>query len=303
MDKRQREDIRRLAGGRVFFGRPMAHYTTFRVGGPAEAVYETEDLESLKQVIVYLNREQVPYLIVGRGSNLLVKDEGLEGVVIRLGGSLASVKRHDTNDLALVGGGGLRLSDLLVCCRSLGWGGLEFLAGIPGTLGGAIAMNSGAFGEEIGHSVREIHTLNATGDMTVKRRSELSFSYRMLQMERGCVIVASVLKTDLASRETVSARIAEYLKRRKETQPIEYPSAGSVFRNPPHDYAGRLIERAGLKGKAIGGAKISRKHANYIVNTGRATAKDVLELISLVQEKVLAATGVRLDTEVRVVGN
>jgi UDP-N-acetylmuramate dehydrogenase len=164
-------------------------------------------------------------------------------------------------------------------------------------------MNSGAFGEEIGHSVREIHTLNATGDMTVKRRSELSFSYRMLQMERDCVIVASVLKTDLASRETVSARIAEYLKRRKETQPIEYPSAGSVFRNPPHDYAGRLIEQAGLKGKAIGGAKISRKHANYIVNTGRATAKDVLELISLVQEKVLAATGVRLDTEVRVVGN
>jgi UDP-N-acetylmuramate dehydrogenase len=302
MDERQKEDIRRLGGERIHFDCPMAQYTTFRVGGPAEAVYETDDLEGLQRVIIYLNREQIPYVVVGRGSNLLVKDEGLEGLVIILRGSLASVKRDTTDDLVLIGGGGLALSDLLVHCRSFGLGGLEFLAGIPGTVGGAIAMNAGAFGKEIGGRVREVHTLNATGDVMVRRRSDLNFSYRMLQMETGSVIVASRLELDLESQETVAARISSYLKRRKETQPIEYPSAGSVFKNPPHDYAGRLIEQVGLKGKKIGGAMISEKHANYIVNTGSATAKDILALMSLAQEKVMGETGVRLDPEVLVAG-
>jgi len=302
MDKRQKDDIRRLAGETVRFDCPMAQYTTLGVGGPAEVLYETDDLETLRRVIVYLNRERVPYVVVGRGSNLLVRDEGLDGLVIILRGSLASVKRNATDASELMAGGGLVLSDLLVHCRSFGLGGLEFLAGIPGTIGGAIAMNAGAFGKEIGGRVRELHTLNATGDMTAKRRSDLNFSYRNLQLEKGSIIVASVLKIDLESEKTVAERIANYLKQRKETHPIEYPSAGSVFKNPPHDYAGRLIEQVGLKGKKIGGAMISEKHANYIVNTGNATAEDILALMSLAQEKVMAETGVGLEPEVRVAG-
>jgi UDP-N-acetylmuramate dehydrogenase len=302
MDERQRRDILRLGRKRIHFNCPMAQYTTFRVGGPAEAVYETEHLEGLQRMIIYLNREQIPYVVVGRGSNLLVKDAGLDGLVLILRGSLASVTRDTTDDLSLIGGGGLALSDLLVHCRSFGLGGLEFLAGIPGTVGGAIAMNAGAFGKEIGGRVRGIHTLNAMGDMMARHGSDLNFSYRTLQMETGSVIVASRLRIDLESKETVGARISSYLKRRKETQPIEYPSAGSVFKNPPHDYAGRLIQQAGLKGKKIGGAMISEKHANYIVNTGCATAKDILALMSLAQEKVAAETGIRLEPEVRVIG-
>ena len=302
MDERQRENLRRLAEDGIHFDCLMARYTTFRVGGAAEAVYEADNLENLRRVITYLSREQSPYLVVGRGSNLLVKDGGLEGMVIVLRGSLASVKTDTTNALTVLGTGGLSLSDLLAYCRLSGLGGLEFLAGIPGTLGGAVAMNAGAFGKDISERVEEVHLLRATGDVIVMDRTDLNFSYRGLRMDTDNVIVASRLRVNLESREKVAERISGYLMRRKKTQPIEYPSAGSVFKNPSHDYAVRLVEAAGLKVKKIGGAMISEKHANYIVNTGGATAKDILALLSLAQEKVMTETGVKLDLEIRVVG-
>ena len=311
MNKRQREELSRLAVEGVRFDCSMARHTTFRVGGPAESLYEAKDAENLRRVIAFLNREDIPYLVVGRGSNLLVKDEGLEGVVIMLRGPLAGMEQKKTDpsvsnlgahDMTFNAGAGLPIVDLLIHCRDSGYGGLEFLAGIPGTVGGAVAMNAGAFGKEIGDWVKKIDMITAGGEVVARNRSQLKFSYRALHMEKKSVIIGACLKVDTVTEKTVAKKIAGYLKRRKKSQPIEYPSAGSVFKNPPNDYAGRLIERAGLKGKEIGGAMISEKHANYIVNTGAATPKDILELVSLTQEKVRKETGVKLELEVKVVG-
>jgi UDP-N-acetylmuramate dehydrogenase len=311
MDKRQKEELSRLGVEGVRFDCSMAQHTTFGVGGPAECLYEAKDEGNLRRVIAFLNREEIPYLVVGRGSNLLVKDEGLEGVVILLRGPLAGMVQEKTDpsvsnlrahDMTVHAGAGLPIVDLLIHCRDSGYGGLEFLAGIPGTVGGAVAMNAGAFGKEIGDWVKEITVITAGGEVVARNRSQLKFSYRALHMEKKSVIIGVRLKVDTEAVKTVANKIARYLKRRKENQPIEYPSAGSVFKNPPNDYAGRLIEHAGLKGKKIGGAMISEKHANYIVNTGDAIAQDILELLSLTQEKVRKETGVKLEPEIKVVG-
>jgi UDP-N-acetylmuramate dehydrogenase len=302
MNKRQKEELRRLGGEEVRFDCPMAPYTTLRVGGLAEALYETNDLEDLRQMVAYLNKEDIPYLVIGRGSNLLINDEGLAGLAILLRGSFATVKQENKDNLTVFSGAGLHLAELLMYCRSSGLGGLEFLAGIPGTVGGALSMNAGAFGKEIGDRVKEIHVLNTRGEVVVTKRSRLRFSYRTLQIEKGSVIIRAGLMVDRDTEENVSKLIVDYMKRRKETQPLEYPSAGSVFKNPPNDFAGRLIEQVGLKGKKIGGAIISEKHANYIINTGGARAEDILKLMSMAQEKVRKETGIKLEPEIQVVG-
>jgi len=293
--------VRRF-GDHIQFDRPMAHYTTFRVGGPVEAVVGVHELEELRHLVVYLYLKRIPYLVLGWGSNLLVKDEGLEGVAILLTGSLAKVEEINLEDRTLLAGAGLSLSALLKTCRDKGFGGLEFLAGIPGCLGGAVAMNAGAFGKEIGPRIREIQILTPDGELVVKDPSGLRYTYRHLEIGKGDVIVRVRLHFDLEAKETVAARIGDHLKRRRRSQPLEYPSAGSVFKNPPNAYAGRLIEEAGLKGEKIGGAVISHKHANFIVNTGGATAKDILALMELARNRVKERTGILLETEVKIVG-
>jgi UDP-N-acetylmuramate dehydrogenase len=253
-------------------------------------------------VLRYLNEDHIPCFVVGLGSNLLVKDEGLEGLVILLRGPLADIEQEGTDDLTILAGGGLSIVDLLAYCRALGLGGLEFLAGIPGTIGGAVAMNAGAFGREIEEKIKIIDIITQQGDMVVRDRPQLNFSYRKLEIEEGAVIIQVRLKLDREDKGVVGKRIRDHLRRRKESQPLEYPSAGSVFKNPPHDYAGRLIEKAGLKGKMIGGAMISERHCNFIINTGGAKAKDVLALLNLAQEKVRKKTGIELQPEIKVVG-
>jgi len=302
MNKREKEKLIGQVRERVQFECPMSEYTTWRVGGMVEALYTAQDIDELRQVIRYLNQEQVPYLVVGRGSNLLVRDGGLEGVAIFLSGALAVVELEQENDLRLVAGAGLPVVDLLNYCRGSGLGGLEFLGGIPGTIGGTVAMNAGAFGCEIGDRVQYIQVITASGEVIRRHKTHLSFSYRKLEIEEGSVIVMVGLNVDQESPEVVSMRVANYLKRRKKSQPLEYPSAGSVFRNPPNGYAGKLIEEAGLKGKRIGGAMISDKHANFIINTGGAQAKDILALMCLAQEEVKTRTGIELQPEIQVVG-
>ncbi len=302
MDKRQKQDLLSLLGEGVRFDCSMADYTTFQVGGRADALCEVNDLDSLCRLIAYVNKEQMPYLPIGRGSNILVKDDGLEGLVILLRGSLAALEGKGMDGFAIYAGAGLSLVDLLVHCRALGLRGLEFLAGIPGAVGGAVAMNAGAFGKEIGARVKKIDLINREGEVVVKDRSQLRFFYRRLDIEEGSVIAKVFFEMGLDGQKMVSERITGYLKMKKERQPLEYPSAGSVFRNPPNNYAGRLIENAGLKGKRIGGAMISTRHANFIVNTGGAKAKDILALMYLAQERVKNDTGIELRPEIQVVG-
>lgn len=302
MDRRQKEELVRLGGEGVGFDCPMDQYTTFRVGGEVEVLYEAKELERLRGLIAYLSKEHIPYLAVGNGSNLLVKDAGLEGVVVLFRGPLAAIEQREGDDATIVAGGGATLVDLLTYCGDSGMGGLEFLAGIPGTVGGATAMNSGAFGYEIGARVSEIGVITPQGEVVVRDRSQLEFSYRGLRLEKGEVIVRAVLELCREDREVVRKRIEDYRMRRKESQPLGYPSAGSAFRNPPDDYAGRLIEEAGLKGRRIGGAMISHKHANFIINIGGAKAEDILALLCLAREKVRKETGIKLEPEIRVVG-
>ena len=302
MDERQKTELLRIAGRQIGFDFPMSQHTTLRVGGNAEAVYEASDPEGLSGVVSFLVKEEIPYLVAGKGSNLLVRDGGIGGVVILLAGVFADIQFEGSDYPDILAGAGLSIADLLIWCREKGLSGLEFLAGIPGSVGGAVAMNAGAFGKETGPRVREIRLVSQRGQLMARDRSRLRFSYRNSNLEPGVVITNVLFRLDRDAPKTVSARIAGCLKRRKETQPLEYPSAGSIFKNPLNDYAGRLIEQAGLKGKRIGGAMISNKHANFIVNKAGATATDILTLIDLAREEVRRTAGVQLELEVQIVG-
>ncbi|MBW1996595.1 MAG: UDP-N-acetylmuramate dehydrogenase [Deltaproteobacteria bacterium] len=297
-----RMEIGTILNGVVDFDYPMSKLATAGVGGEVAALCRVRHLSMLKHLVAFLSGEHIPYLAVGKGSNILVTDEGFGGVVIVLEGKLSEVEGLEQGKDSLRAGGGLALGGLLSYCRDKGLGGLEFLAGIPGTVGGAIAMNAGAFGSEIGPLVREISVVVPGGETKTMRAPELKFSYRSLSLPGGTVIAQALIGVRKDEPERIGSRISENLARRKKTQPVEYPSCGSVFKNPPGDFAGRLIEQAGLKGSRVGGAMISPKHANFIVNTGGATAKDFVQLMDLARREVRKRIGVELDPEIRIIG-
>lgn len=300
MDERQKLKLVRVGGHGLHFGSPMSQFTTFRVGGEAEALFVVQETERLQAMVAFLKSEGIPFLVVGKGSNILVKDQGIPGVTIILDGELARVEEMDEGLITV--GGGLALTALLSYCRQQELTGLEFLSGIPGTLGGALAMNAGAWGQEIGAFVKEIQVITGPGRWEIWGRPQLSFSYRSLVLPQGTVIAKAWLQLERSGAERVSSKISEYMDRRRQTQPLSEPSAGSVFKNPGNDFAGRLIEEAGLKGKQIGGAMISRMHGNVIVNTGGAKAKDILALMTLARDRVKAMTGIELETEIKIIG-
>jgi UDP-N-acetylmuramate dehydrogenase len=303
MDARTRERIGAIAGEAVSYDMPMSHYTTFGVGGNADVVFRAMSLEGLQEMVGYLKGEGIPYLVVGRGSNLLVGDEGFKGVVILLNGGLASMETYTAGEPCVKAGAGIALNTVVNFCTEKGLAGLEFLAGIPGTLGGGVAMNVGAWGKEIKDVITEITILTAEGAVRSISGGDLRFQYRGLDLPEGGIILNVSLSLSLDRPSSVKKRMISYMDDRKKRQPMEARSAGSVFKNPEGDYAGRLIEAAGLKGKRIGGAMISTKHANFIVNTGGASAADILALMDLVKETVRQMFDVELIPEIRRVGN
>lgn len=302
MDQRQKKELSGILEKGVEFECPMSRYTTFRVGGPVEALCIIRELGDLQRMVPYLGREKIPYLVVGRGSNLLVRDDGFRGVAIILREKLAKVEPNGKSDQIVLAGGGLALFELLDYCKEKGLGGLEFLAGIPGSTGGAVAMNAGAWGREVGSRVQQVQIVTSKGELKTLGQSRLKFKYRALSIPKGSVIIRVKFALEQGSPETVTGKLTEYLKKRKEKQPSQYPSGGSVFKNPPQDYAGRLIEETGLKGIRVGGAMISPKHANFIVNTGGAKAADILALMDIARRKVKEQMGVELEPELKVIG-
>jgi UDP-N-acetylmuramate dehydrogenase len=302
VDEEGRKVLKSMLEKNVAFDQPMEQWTTFRVGGKVEALCFVEDLVTLRRVLACAKEKGTPYLVVGRGSNLLVKDQGLTGLALILRGQLARVERTGNDPDLLSAGAGLHLSNLLNECRCQGLGGLEFLAGIPGAVGGAVAMNAGAWGKETADVLHEIEIMSASGELIKTDRANLRFSYRQLCMPEGSVIVKATFQCIRLSSQEVGERMRRYLDLRKNSQPLEYASGGSVFKNPPGDFAGRLIDGVGLKGFRVGGAMISSKHANFIVNTGGAKACDVLALMNLAREKVREEMGVDLQPEIKVVG-
>jgi len=301
VNRDQKEALIRLGGGKIRFRCPMAPYTTFKVGGTIEALMGAQEIDELLAVVPFFRKEGIPYFVVGRGSNLLVMDGDTEGVAIRLEGAFARFEEH-VDEQVIISGAGVPLTELLDLCRRKGYGGAEFLAGIPGTVGGAAVMNAGAFERDMASLVQGVEMVTPAGDLVEMERKDLSFGYRKLRIEDGTIVTRVRLKVEESTAPQVGARIGDYLKKRKKTQPLEYPSAGSIFKNPPGDHAGRLIETAGLKGTRRGGAMISAKHANWIVNTGGASARDILALIRLTRDIVSEKMGVDLELEIRVVG-
>lgn len=278
---------------------PLARYTSWRVGGPADRFYRPADLQDLAFFLSTLRQDE-PLLWLGLGSNLLVRDGGVRGTVIALAGALG--------ELDYLPGERVRAEAGVACakvarfCADGNLTGAEFLAGIPGTMGGALAMNAGAWGGETWICVETVETLDRHGRRHMREAGEYQVGYRSVIAPVEEWFVAVTLKLEPGDGAASRSRIRELLAQRAETQPTGVASCGSVFRNPPGDHAGRLVEAAGLKGHAIGGAQVSEKHANFILNTGTATAADLEALISHVRTRVEACFGVRLEPEVRIVG-
>ncbi len=302
MDDHIKQRIREIGGEAILFDVPAREYTTFRTGGNVEAMYRAGNLQGLKHMVAFLADEGIPYLVMGSGSNLLVRDGGFDGVAIILNGSLASVEDCTVEEPSILAGAGLRLHRLVEYCTEKGLAGVEFMAGIPGTLGGAVAMNAGSWGKEIGEVISEVTVLTAGGIVETRDRLSLAFTYRELDLPPGTIILNAKLGLRFDKPAVIRKRIASYLKQRKERFPLDMPSAGSIFKNPEGGYAGRLIDAAGLKEKAIGGAMISPKHANFIVNTGKSSASDIVGLMDLATVKVKEVFNIQLIPEIKVVG-
>jgi UDP-N-acetylmuramate dehydrogenase len=279
---------------------PLARRTWWRVGGPADLLLSVDHPEKLSQVRRLLHQAGVPAFPLGNASNLLLGDGGVEGAVIRLVGGLAEARLEGASTLAL--GGGARLVQLLRQAEREGWTGLEALAGIPGTLGGAVKTNAGTHLGELKDRLLEVTLILPDGQARRTPASTLGLSYRHSALPPGAIVASGRLALGGLSPEASRALVAEHLARRAATQPVNVPTCGSTFRNPPGDSAGRLIEAAGLKGFTLGGAQVSPKHANFIVNLGTATAADLRRMVEEVRARVGERAGVWLEPEVQLGG-
>ena len=280
---------------------PLHLLSTWRIGGPAETVYWPETVEDLSNVWQRAQEAEIPVRLIGRGSNVLFPDEGLPGITI----VTTSLRGISWGDFTVRVEAGYTLTRLAQEAGERGWSGLEFARGIPGSIGGAIMMNAGAHGSEIASCVLSVSTLWADGSIKKLERNEFEFAYRFCSLRGQAWILETHLSFTPGKREQILCDMKENLTKRKANQPLEEPNAGSVFRNPQGDSAGRLIENAGWKGRSIGGAKVSEKHANFIVNTGQAKSKDVLDLIESIKLDVQLKYGITLQTEVEsiLIGN
>jgi len=284
--------------GVVLCDEPMALHTSLKVGGPADAFCMPEDMDDLKLLLAVLAEEKLPYLVVGGGYNLLVKDGGIRGAVI----SLEKLNAVEELPGSLIRSeAGVENAGLVRFAQDCSLTGLEFLIGIPGRFGGALAMNAGAHGKSLLERVTELTTVTA-GVITVRSRDELRYGYRFLELSPEEVIIAATMQLAPASLAETKERIETFMAHRRAAQRIGYPNAGSFFKNPPEMEAWRLIDAAGLRGYRVGGAQVSEVHANFLVNIGGATASDFLMLARLIKEKVLESSGVELQEEVRIVG-
>ncbi len=281
---------------------PMARHTTFQIGGPADRFLTVENAAQLQGLLSCLRQAGIPYLVLGKGSNLLVSDKGIRGAVLHLGGDFKKVEVLP-DGRTLRAGAGAPLASVCALARERSLTGLEFAWGIPGSVGGGAYMDAGAYGGEMRDVVSRVLHLGPDGAPGEARGEELCFGYRKSRYTGGEDIITAVEFTlQPGDPAAIAGKMEELMGRRKDKQPYDMPSAGSVFKRPQNGFAAALIEQCGLKGRRVGGAQVSEKHAGFIVNTGGATCQDVLELISIIQKTVEEQTGTRLECEVRVTG-
>ncbi|MGG1637822.1 UDP-N-acetylmuramate dehydrogenase [Paenibacillus sp. NRS-1760] len=286
--------------GEVLYNEPLSNYTTWKIGGLADIFILPSSKDELVSAVRLVQKHQIPWTNLGRGSNMLVSDKGIRGVVIKPHRGLDYLRFEGSTAIA---GASYSLIKLSVMAGKQGLTGLEFAGGIPGTVGGAVYMNAGAHGSDVSRIFKSADIVLETGELVRYDREAMNFAYRhsILHEQKGIVIEAAFELAE-GDRQEVLARMASYKERRLRTQPLQLACAGSVFRNPPNDYAARLIQEAGLKGESLGGAQVSKQHANFIVNTGQATAEDVLALMTHIKSTVQDRYGILLVPEVLVVG-
>jgi UDP-N-acetylmuramate dehydrogenase len=304
MDKVTKELINELKGinvGMIKENELLANHTTIKIGGPADVFVEPGTIQELIKTMEVIRRSNIQWRAIGRGSNLLVSDHGIEGVVIKLGKGLDVL---EINGHELKVGGGFSLVSLAVQISRKGLSGLEFASGIPGSVGGAVYMNAGAHGSDISKILKAAHILFEDGSMEWLTNEEMEFSYRtsVLQKKRPGIVIEAIFELIPGNRDEIVEVMQKNKDYRKETQPWNFPCAGSIFRNPLPEYAGKLIEDAGLKGYKIGGAQISEMHGNFIVNAGNAKAEDVLQLIEHVKKSIFESRQIIMETEVEIIG-
>ncbi len=290
-------DIQKILRGNIVVDEPMSKYTWMKVGGPADFYIEPIDKDDLKAIIIYFHVHQYSWMVLGRGSNMLVSDEGIRGAVINVEQALSKIYIKDG---LVIAEAGVRLTKFVDFCIQNEFAGVEMLAGIPGTIGGAVVMNAGAHGGEIADHLVEVEVIH-NGLIQHVKKEYAQFAYRHSGFDQDVVLSAS-FSLQPGSKEPLSAKRRELILRRNETQPLEFPNLGSMFKNPPNSFAAKLIDQAGLKGKRAGDAQISEKHANFMINLGNAKAEDVIKLIDLVKRTVYQNSGVMLELEIKMVG-
>lgn len=278
---------------------PMALHTTFKVGGNADCLVELEEEEQARQVYRYLNMVEVPFFVLGNGSNTLVRDSGYNGVMLRIGKKFSTIEIEGT---CMKVQAGALLSQASKAAMEHGLSGLEFASGIPGTVGGGVIMNAGAYGGEMSQVVTDVTVVNKEGELLLLNNETMEFGYRYSSIRNQSFLVTQVsFKLHQANPLEIQAKMEELAVKRRQKQPLEYPSAGSTFKRPEGYFAGELIMNAGLRGFQIGGARVSDKHCGFVVNMGNATAADVLDVIEEVQERVKERFGVELQPEIVIV--
>jgi UDP-N-acetylmuramate dehydrogenase len=279
---------------------PMKEHTTIKVGGKAALMVIPESISCIQRLIAFLRASKTPYMIIGNGSNLIFRDSGYDGVIIKIGSALSAIEISGNVISAMAGAS---LSQVANKAMEHSLTGLEFASGIPGSIGGAVCMNAGAYGGEMGQIVEETFCLDKDGEPIILKGSQHNFSYRHSRIQDDSLTCLQVkLKLEKGDKKEILATMNDFNSRRREKQPLNYPSAGSIFKRPTGCFAGKLVDNCGLRGKKIGGAQVSDKHCGFIVNTGNATAQDVISLIEHVQDEVYKNSGVRLELEVKIVG-
>ena len=294
MNKELVKEFNNLVNGEVKFNEFLSKHTSFRIGGPADAWVYPKDIPDIKNILMFCNSRSIPVTILGGGTNVLISDKGIRGVILNLKHELGSISIK--SDSVICGAGAL-LSRVLKQAAKAELTGLEFIAGIPGTIGGAVSMNAGA----IGDLVESVKVIDMNGNVSELRKDDLRFEYRKSNLS-GYIIVEVKLKLNSDNEKEINDHISVFWEHKKSTQVFDIPSAGCIFKNPDGHSAGRLIDEAGLKGLAVEDAQVSMKHANFIINNGNASAQDVLELIKKIKLTVFEKIGVNLEEEVKVIG-
>lgn len=290
--------------GSIKTDEPMSDHTTFRIGGPADYFASPGSADELMAAMDVCKAYQVPYMVMGNGSNLLVGDKGFRGVIFCICGTMDEITVEESGDSAYItAGAGILLSRLARAVSNEGYEGFEFATGIPGTLGGGVTMNAGAYGGEIKDHLLYADVIDENGEVKRMRKARLDMSYRhSAVMDKGYIVLDACFLFKKGDADAINRKVSELSASRKEKQPIEYPSAGSTFKRPEGYFAGKLIEDSGLKGYSIGGAMVSEKHCGFVINKGGASAKDVKMLVDHIQKTVYEKFGVMLEPEIRFVG-